>query len=182
MPKENAMNSSAPRNAVVAGVDGSPTSDLALDFAAEEATRKRLPLHSIHSFPYGYPYDQDRHGIRPRRAERPRRRCPHGRHRARTRGEPTLQITWQQPPFSAAVALVHASETANTVVVGARGMSAVRGRERRPDVPLLGCSWGRSRCRLPHTRTAQWSSSTSVERRQTRLTRSSSGWMAHRRR
>ena len=44
-----------PRGTIVVGVDGSPTSDLALDWAVEEATRRVLPLHIIHAFSYGYP-------------------------------------------------------------------------------------------------------------------------------
>lgn len=44
-----------PPGTIVVGVDGSPSSDLALGWAVEEATRRALPLHIIHAFSYGYP-------------------------------------------------------------------------------------------------------------------------------
>jgi nucleotide-binding universal stress UspA family protein len=43
------------------------------------------------------------------------------------RTNPDLVITWSEPACRPAPALVDASETADTVVVGARGMSAARG-------------------------------------------------------
>ena len=53
---EKAENVEAtPRRAIVVGVDSSPTSDLAVDWAVAEATRRKLPLHIIHAFSYGYP-------------------------------------------------------------------------------------------------------------------------------
>ena len=111
----------------VDGVDGSPTSDLALDWAVEEATRKGLPLHIIHGFPYGYPTTVTGMGYAIAdlsdlaagvRKDAIARASP---------ANPNLVITWDQPPLGPAVALVNASEAADTVVVGARGMSAVRG-------------------------------------------------------
>jgi len=116
-----------PRRAVVVGVDGSPTSDLALDWAVGEATRKGLPLHIIHGFPYGYP--MTRMGMAyaieglPELATGVRNAAISRAHEA----SPELSITWEQPAFGPAPALVSASETADTVVVGARGLSAVRG-------------------------------------------------------
>ncbi len=56
-------NRSATRKAIVVGVDGSPGSYLALDWAVEEATRRGLPLRIIHSFFYGYPMNQYRIGV-----------------------------------------------------------------------------------------------------------------------
>lgn len=46
--------------------------------------------------------------------------------RARS-ASPELAVTWDQPEEGPARALVSASENADTVVVGARGMGAVRG-------------------------------------------------------
>src|SRR5674476_170005 len=54
--QENAVNSKpSPMGAIVVGVDGSASSDLALDWAVDEATRRGLPLHIIHSFPHRSP-------------------------------------------------------------------------------------------------------------------------------
>lgn len=116
-----------PRGSIVVGVDGSPTSDLALDWAVEEATRRGLPLHILHAFAYGYPLTkigieysieslrQLADGVRKDSISRARRT------------NPELAITWSEPAVGAAPALVGASETAATVVVGARGRSASRG-------------------------------------------------------
>jgi nucleotide-binding universal stress UspA family protein len=122
------MNStSAPRKAVVVGVDGSPTSDLALDWAREEATRKGLPLHIIHAFSFGYPMTSIGFGYAIEGlsdlADGVRNDAISRVHRA----NPELVVTWEQPAIGPAGALVEASETADTLVVGARGMSAVRG-------------------------------------------------------
>lgn len=117
----------APRRSIVVGVDGSPTSDLAVDWAADEATRRKLPLHIIHAFSFGYPgtkvgfghsvdsLRQLAQGVREDAFARARR------------ASPELAITWDQPAYGPAPALVIASETAATVVVGARGMSPARG-------------------------------------------------------
>ena len=116
-----------PGGTVVVGVDGSPTSDLALGWAVEEATRKGLPLHIIHAFSYGYPMTdigigyainglrQLADGVRKDAFARARR------------ANPELVITWSEPACRPAPALVDASEMADTLVVGARGMSAARG-------------------------------------------------------
>ena len=116
-----------PRGTIVVGVDGSPTSDLALDWAVEEATRRVLPLHIIHAFSYGYPMTDIGigyaiNGLR-QLADRVRKDAVA---RARRAG-PDLVITWSEPACRPAPALVEASETADTVVLGARGMSAARG-------------------------------------------------------
>jgi nucleotide-binding universal stress UspA family protein len=128
MPKENAMSSKpVPQGTIVVGVDGSPTSDLALGWAVEEASRRRLPLHIIHAFSYGYPMTdigigyainglrELADGVRQDAVARARR------------ASPELVITWSEPAYRPATALVEASETADTVVLGARGMSAARG-------------------------------------------------------
>ena len=116
-----------PQGTIVVGVDGSPTSDLALGWAVEEATRRTLPLHIIHAFSYGYPMTdmgmgyainglrQLADGVRKDAVSRARRE------------NPELVITWSEPACRPAPALVDASEMADTVVVGARGMSAARG-------------------------------------------------------
>ena len=116
-----------PRGAIVVGVDGSSTSNLALDWAVAEAARRVLPLHIIHAFSYGYPLTDIGigyaiTGLR-QLADRVRKDAVA---RARRAG-PELVITWSEPAFRPAPALVEASETADTMVLGARGLSAARG-------------------------------------------------------
>jgi nucleotide-binding universal stress UspA family protein len=122
------MNSvSASSRAIVVGIDGSPTSDLALDWACGEATRKGLPLHIIHAFSFGYPMTNIGFGYPIEGlsdlADGVRKDAISRVHRT----NPELVVTWEQPAIGPAGALVDASEAADTVVVGARGMSAVRG-------------------------------------------------------
>ncbi|MEO8517903.1 MAG: universal stress protein [Dermatophilaceae bacterium] len=119
--------SPVPRGTIVVGVDGSSTSDLALDWAVEEAERRALPLHIIHAFSYGYPMtdvgiDYAISGLR-QLADQVRKDAVA---RARRAG-PGLVITWSEPASRPAPALLEASETADTLVLGARGMSAARG-------------------------------------------------------
>lgn len=116
-----------PRGAIVVGVDGSPTSNVALCWAVEEASRRGLPLHIIHAFSYGYPMTDVGigyaiNGLR-QLADGVRRDAVTRAHRA----NPKLAITWGEPACRPAPALVDASQTADTVVVGARGLSAARG-------------------------------------------------------
>ena len=120
-------NKSVPRGAIVVGVDGSPTSDLALDWAVEEATRRRLPLHIIHAFSYGYPMTSMGMGYAIDGLRQVADRVNEDAVARARRANPELGITWNDPAYGPAPALVGASETADTVVVGARGMSATRG-------------------------------------------------------
>ncbi len=125
---ENAMNvKPAPPRAIVVGVDGSPTSDLAVDWAVAEATRRRLPLHIIHAFSFGYPKTKTGFGHSVddlRQIARDVRKDSVAR---ASRANPELAITWEESAFGPAPTLVEASESAATVVVGARGLSAARG-------------------------------------------------------
>ena len=116
------MNSApAPRRAVVLGVDGSPASDLALDWALEGGCRctsfTRSPSGTT-SIGFGYAID----GLR-QLADGVRTDAVSRTHQA----NPELVITWDQPTCGPATALVSASETANAVVVGARGMRTAGG-------------------------------------------------------
>ena len=125
---ENATNvKPAPPRAIVVGVDGSPTSDLAVDWAVGEATRRRLPLHIIHAFSFGYPKTRTGFGHSVddlRQIARDVRKDAVAR---ASRANPELAVTWEESAFGPAPALVDASESAATVVVGARGLSAARG-------------------------------------------------------
>jgi nucleotide-binding universal stress UspA family protein len=126
------MNSnSASGRAVVVGVDGSRSSDVALDWAVEEAARRGLQMHIIHAFSTDCPLTSTRFGYsinRLRELAANVRTDSVLRARCASRD---LAITWEQLTSSPAAALVCASETADTLVVGARGMGAARG-------PLMG--------------------------------------------
>ena len=118
------MNSKpSPMGAIVVGVDGSASSDLALDWAVDEATRRGLPLHIIHSFPHRSPLSRLSIGSE---IDGLRELAAGVRKDAIARvdqANPALAVTWDQPAYGPASALVDASDTADTVVVGARGMS-----------------------------------------------------------
>jgi nucleotide-binding universal stress UspA family protein len=119
------MSKPIPQGAMVVGVDGSPSSDLALDWAIGECVRRGLPLHILHAFSHptkitGRAYAVG--GLR-ERAESVRT----GAITRARRANPGLDISWSDPAQAAAPALVAASETADTVVVGARGMSSAPG-------------------------------------------------------
>jgi nucleotide-binding universal stress UspA family protein len=125
IPKETAMSSMpVPRGAIVVGVDGSPSSDLALDWAVLECTRRGLPLHIIHAFPEGYPMTNVgvwyAIGSLRQNADRVRADASAHAHRA----NPELVVTCSNPALGPAAALVSASELADTVVVGASGRRA----------------------------------------------------------
>jgi nucleotide-binding universal stress UspA family protein len=116
-PKENDMDiTPAPRGAVVVGVDGSPTSDMALDWAVEEATRRNLPLHIIHAFSFGYPKTRSGFG----HSVDDLRQIAHNVRKEATaraqRANPELAISRDESAYGPA-----------TVVVGARGLGAVQG-------------------------------------------------------
>jgi len=110
-----------PRGAIVVGVDGSPGSDLALDWAAEECSRRGLPLHIIHAFPDGHPMTNIGVGYAigslHENADSVRAAAVAHAHRA----SPKVVITWGDPVVGPASALVSASESADTVVVGVSG-------------------------------------------------------------
>ncbi|MHB8187559.1 MAG: universal stress protein [Dermatophilaceae bacterium] len=112
---------------MVVGVDGSPTSDLAVDWAVGEATRRKLPLHIIHAFSFGYPKTRTGFGHSVDHLRQIARDVRKDAVARATRANPELAITWEESPFGPAPALVGASETAATVVAGARGLSAVQG-------------------------------------------------------
>lgn len=121
------MSKPVPPGAMVVGVDGSPSSDLALDWAVAECARRDLPLHILHAFSYGYPMTSTGMGYA---VGGLRERADSVRTSAVTRARrasPGLVITWSDPAQAAAPALVAASETAESVVVGARGLSSARG-------------------------------------------------------
>jgi nucleotide-binding universal stress UspA family protein len=118
----------APRGAVVVGVDGSPSSDLAIDWAVDEATRRRLPLHLVHVFVQDYPTMTV--GIPPALDDlRGMAQTVINDAVARAnRLGPELRVTAAVNTGSAAKFLIDASARADTVVVGTagrRGMARV---------------------------------------------------------
>jgi len=128
MTMEKAQNvETTPRRAIVVGVDGSPTSDLAVDWAVAEATRRKLPLHIIHAFSYGYPKTKTGFGHSVDDLKQIARGVRKDAVARASSANPDLTITWAESAYGPAPALVVASEKASTVVVGARGLSAVRG-------------------------------------------------------
>jgi nucleotide-binding universal stress UspA family protein len=111
---------------VIVGIDLSGTSDLALDWAASEASRRRKPLVVVHTYSaMGYP--AVRAGVpgaplppdldRVFRETAEKVRATH----------PGLAVSTVTSTGSPGEALVDASKEAALVVVGARGLGAVRG-------------------------------------------------------
>lgn len=115
-----------PAGSIAVGVDGSACAGLALDWAAEEATRRTLPLHIVHAFSYQYPMTSAGmgfviEGVREIAEELCQKAVAHV-----NTTHPDLTVTWDVSTYGAASALVDASKVAHTVVVGARGVGATR--------------------------------------------------------
>lgn len=115
------MTTTTPHSAVVVGVDGSPQSWHALAWAAGRAEVTSRPLHILHAEgALSAPYDLTL-------MEPPADHvCTEALDKVRT-AHPDLPVTWSQPTDSPISALVNASTNAAEVVLGTRGMSAVRG-------------------------------------------------------
>jgi nucleotide-binding universal stress UspA family protein len=110
-----------PRGAVVVGVDGSPSSDQAIDWAVEEAARRKLPLHLLHVFVQDYPTMTI--GIPPQVEDLKavaQTIVTDAIHRV-ARLAPDLTVTAAVHSGSAAKYLIDASARADTVVVGTQG-------------------------------------------------------------
>ena len=119
---------------VVVGIDLSDTSDLALEWAAQEAARRRCHLLVVHT--YSLPtYPAVRAGVpggtvvtdlddSVRESSVQATTAAVGRVRA---SHPELDVRMQTGAGSPAEALVRASREAALVVVGARGLGAFRG-------------------------------------------------------
>ena len=114
-----------PRGSIVVGVDGSEHSHDAVDWAAAEAARRKLPLHLMHALD-----DLLSSGVVP---EEDRRRAEgdvvaQGAASRAHLAHPELAISAQTPRGSVSGLLVEASSVADTIVVGARGRGAARSR------------------------------------------------------
>ena len=121
------MTATFPDGAVVVGVDGTGKAERALVWAGNEAARRRAPVHILYAFPWlssarGYEVmpaaDVIAAGERITTAARNEVRAAH----------PEVPVTTEVLLEEPAVALVHASERASFVVLGARGLGRIAGR------------------------------------------------------
>src|SRR5215207_5638892 len=115
------------RRYTVAGVDGSPSSVAAAEYAADWALRGGLDLHLVHGYlhPFGHgvgldPFPPVPPPPRPSGDEMLRRlaerlRC----------GRAALRVVWRQVAGGPAATLVDESRRADLTVVGSRGHSAL---------------------------------------------------------
>ena len=113
-----------PRSVVV-GVDGSPGRDAALDWAVDEASRRRLPLHLVHATNVDYLVAAAM--LNPADAPPAVDDLVEAARDKVLAGSPDLRVTAEASTGAAAHDLVRRSEGAECVVVGAEGKSAVRG-------------------------------------------------------
>jgi nucleotide-binding universal stress UspA family protein len=117
--------SSIPVDSIVVAVDGSASSQAALDWAIDEAGRRTLPLHLLHAFGLDYSMvprptlSADGTSVDDELLEA-------GVARVRSLA-PAVRVTAEAVTGDPAPALVELSGTADTIVLGARGRGAVRG-------------------------------------------------------
>ena len=119
-------------DSIVVGIDTSRESGLALEWAAHEAARRRVPLHILHAYSPDYP--AARAGVPgyalpadpsdvmeslAKRACADATETVHALH-------PTLDVRTSTERATPGGALVEASRKAGMVVLGARGLGAVR--------------------------------------------------------
>ena len=108
--EEPSMNQqSTPAGSIAVGVDGSACAGLALDWATEEASRRKLALHIVHAFSYQYPMTSAGmgfviEGVRGIAEELCERAVAHV-----NTTHPELTVTWDVSTYGAAPALVDAS-------------------------------------------------------------------------
>ncbi|MFC3571993.1 universal stress protein [Streptomyces yaanensis] len=110
---------------VIAGVDGSPESLAAAEWAAREAVRRDRPLRLIHAWDwYPRPHDGEPANAAQRQlAMRALRRAGD-----RIRGAvPGVRLTGQQVEGPATAALLKAAEQAELLVLGSRGLTGLAG-------------------------------------------------------
>ena len=117
---------------IVVGIDTSRESGLALEWAAHEAARQHVPLRILHADSPGYPAtgaaapDAALRGERTDvLASRAERACADAAATARAL-HPDLDVTVSRQPLAPGPALVEASRAAGMVVLGARGLGALR--------------------------------------------------------
>lgn len=110
---------------VTVGVDGSPGSLAAAEWAAREAERRGRPLLLVHvpgrqpGRPDGEPANDAQRRLAPRALRRAEDRI-----RAAV---PGLRVTYEQPAGPATTALVKAAERSELLVLGSRGLTGLAG-------------------------------------------------------
>ncbi|THA81558.1 universal stress protein [Streptomyces sp. A0592] len=113
------------KDTLVVGVDGSPQSRAAADWAAREAVRRDLPLHVVHAWlwqPLAGPVVQDRN-TEARRADDLLKEVEG----ELTRRYPGLALTAEVLSDAPVPALLHAAKGAEILVLGSRGYGALVG-------------------------------------------------------
>lgn len=109
---------------VVAGIDGSAASDLALDWAMDEANRRHLPLHLVHARGVDDWWLMARAPVPPEVVEMPDHLLQD--RVARVRGlAPSVPVTSDSSLGYASETLIALSRHAEVVVLGARGHGPV---------------------------------------------------------
>lgn len=109
---------------IVVGVDGSPSSEEALDFAIDEAGRRHLPLMLVCAWSVDYA-GETLGTLEPHLLEGCRSVVAAAQQRVESRAR-TVAVTTRVVRSQAAAALIAASADADSVVVGSRGLSPVR--------------------------------------------------------
>ncbi|WP_369779390.1 universal stress protein [Streptomyces sp. R33] len=113
------------KRTLVVGVDGSPQSRAAADWAAQEAVRRDLPLHVVHAWlwaPLAAPIVQDR-DTEARRADDVLQEVEG----ELTHRYPGLDLTAEVLSDAPVPALLHAAKDAKLLVIGTRGHGALVG-------------------------------------------------------
>ncbi|MFD6913684.1 universal stress protein [Streptomyces virginiae] len=109
---------------LVVGIDGSPESLAAADWAAQEAVRRHAHLHLVHAWPWQHLTDSRTLDRQPEadRAERVVREAE-----AEVTGRyPDLPVSASLVPEAAVPALLRLAEGAEMLVIGTRGHGALR--------------------------------------------------------
>ena len=113
------------RGALVVGVDGSPGSEAALEWATDEATRRSLPLHLVHATNVDYLVAASM--LSPSDVTATPDELVEDAMARVLAGSPGLKVRAEASTQSAARALVERSAGAEEVVVGSHGKGPVRG-------------------------------------------------------
>jgi nucleotide-binding universal stress UspA family protein len=109
---------------VIVGVDGSPASDRAVDQAADEASRRHVPLEIFHALEGDLGYSADDYGLALRlNAQETVNRATE---RAR-RSHPDVAVVTTVEHADAVTALAEAGHRAGLLVVGSRGFGGFAG-------------------------------------------------------
>jgi nucleotide-binding universal stress UspA family protein len=118
--------SNVPAHSILVGVDGSPSSDLALEWAVGEASRRNLPIHLVHArgvddfwVGSGIPVPEELVDVFDELLEERVQRVLHL--------APGLGVSADSATGRGGATLVALSRWADTVVLGARGRSQLRG-------------------------------------------------------